>query len=68
MITERLAGLVDRADRTLAAVPSALPLLALRGISDGAEELSHVDDWRQYLHIIDEKLAAAIDLIEAAIL
>lgn len=24
-----------------------------------------VDDWRQYLHIIDEKLAAAIDLIEA---
>nr|WP_246132808.1 5'-methylthioadenosine/S-adenosylhomocysteine nucleosidase [Devosia ginsengisoli] len=42
-----------------------VPLLALRGISDGAEELSHVDDWRQYLHIIDEKLAAAIDLIEA---
>ena len=42
-----------------------LPLLALRGISDGAAELSHVDDWRQYLHIIDEKLASAIDLIEA---
>ena len=42
-----------------------LPLLALRGISDGAEDLNHVDDWRQYLHIIDEKLAAAIDLIEA---
>lgn len=42
-----------------------LPLLALRGISDGAEELSHVDDWRQYLHVIDEKLAGAIDLIEA---
>ncbi|MCR6672740.1 5'-methylthioadenosine/S-adenosylhomocysteine nucleosidase [Devosia ginsengisoli] len=42
-----------------------VPLLALRGISDGAEDLSHVDDWRQYLHIIDEKLAAAIDLIEA---
>lgn len=43
-----------------------VPLLALRGISDGADELSHVDDWRQYLHVIDEKLAAAVDLIEAA--
>ena len=42
-----------------------LPLLALRGISDGAAELGHVDDWTQYLHIIDEKLAAAVDLIEA---
>jgi adenosylhomocysteine nucleosidase len=43
-----------------------VPLLALRGISDGAAELAHVDDWRQYLHIIDEKLAGAIDLIEAS--
>ena len=41
-------------------------LLALRGISDGAEELGHVDDWTQYLHVIDEKLAAAVDLVEAA--
>jgi adenosylhomocysteine nucleosidase len=40
-------------------------LLALRGISDGADELGHVDDWKQYLHVIDEKLAAAVDLIEA---
>ncbi len=43
-----------------------IPLLALRGISDGAAELAHVSDWTQYLHIIDEKLAASIDLIEAA--
>lgn len=42
-----------------------VPLLALRGISDGAEELGHVGDWTQYLHIIDEKLAAAVDVIEA---
>lgn len=42
-----------------------VPLLALRGISDGAEELGHVDDWTQYLHIIDEKLADAVGLIEA---
>ena len=43
-----------------------VPLLALRGISDGVEELGHVNDWYQYLHIIDEKLATAVDLIEAA--
>ena len=41
-----------------------VPLIAIRGISDGATELGHVNDWRQYLHIIDEKLAAAVDLIE----
>ncbi|MCD1633721.1 5'-methylthioadenosine/S-adenosylhomocysteine nucleosidase [Martelella mediterranea] len=44
-----------------------LPLVALRGISDGKAELKHVDDWTQYLHIIDEKLAAAIDRLETAI-
>jgi adenosylhomocysteine nucleosidase len=44
-----------------------VPVLALRGISDGATKLGHVSDWRQYLHIIDEKLAAAVDLIEAEV-
>ena len=39
-----------------------LPLIGLRGISDGAAELSHVGDWTEYLHVIDEKLAAAVDL------
>lgn len=43
-----------------------VPLLALRGISDGTNELGHVDDWTRYLQIIDEKLAAAVHLIEAA--
>ena len=42
-----------------------LPLLALRGISDGKAELSQMADWTQYLHIIDEKLAAAVDRVEA---
>lgn len=42
-----------------------IPLIALRGISDGADELAHVGDWTQYLHVIDEKLAEAVDLIEA---
>ena len=44
-----------------------LPLVAIRGISDGTAELRHIGDWTQYLHIIDEKLAAAVDLLEAAI-
>lgn len=42
----------------------SLPLLALRGISDGVAELTGVHDWTQYLHIIDEKLAAVVDQIE----
>jgi adenosylhomocysteine nucleosidase len=44
-----------------------LPLVAVRGISDGAAELRHIDDWTRYLHIIDEKLAGAVDLLEAAV-
>lgn len=44
-----------------------LPLIGLRGISDGAEDLKHVDDWTQYLHVIDEKLAAAVDAVEKAV-
>ncbi|HET9537804.1 MAG TPA: 5'-methylthioadenosine/S-adenosylhomocysteine nucleosidase [Mesorhizobium sp.] len=45
-----------------------VPLVALRGISDGAAELKHVSDWTEYLHVIDEKLAASVDRLEAAIL
>jgi adenosylhomocysteine nucleosidase len=42
-------------------------MIGLRGISDGAADLKHVDDWRQYLHVIDEKLAASVDRLETAI-
>lgn len=42
-----------------------VPLLALRGISDGRAEVSRMADWTQYLHIIDQKLADAVDLVEA---
>lgn len=45
-----------------------IPLLGLRGISDGAEELNHIDDWTRYLDIIDEKLAAAILLLKNALI
>ncbi|MEJ6656047.1 MAG: 5'-methylthioadenosine/S-adenosylhomocysteine nucleosidase [Pseudomonas sp.] len=44
-----------------------VPLVALRGISDGKAELQHVDDWTEYLHVIDEKLAAAVDLLDVAL-
>lgn len=46
---------------------AGVPLFGLRGISDGASELQHVGDWTQYLHIIDEKLAHAVERLEAAI-
>lgn len=44
-----------------------IPLIGLRGISDGKAELKHVDDWTEYLHVIDEKLAAVIDALENAV-
>jgi adenosylhomocysteine nucleosidase len=39
-----------------------VPTIGLRGISDGRSELTRIDDWTEYLHIIDERLAAAIAL------
>ncbi|MBU2486637.1 MAG: 5'-methylthioadenosine/S-adenosylhomocysteine nucleosidase [Alphaproteobacteria bacterium] len=44
-----------------------VPVIGLRGISDGKAELSHIDDWTEYLHVIDEKLAQAVDRVEQAI-
>lgn len=44
-----------------------VPLVGLRGISDGAADLRHVGDWKEYLHVIDEKLAEAVTRLEQAI-
>lgn len=44
-----------------------LPLVALRGISDGDRELGSLADWTQYLSIIDVKLGEAVDHLESAI-
>ncbi|UUP18652.1 5'-methylthioadenosine/S-adenosylhomocysteine nucleosidase [Nitratireductor thuwali] len=43
-----------------------VPLVALRGISDGAAELRHVDDWTEYLEVVDEKLSTAVDRLAKA--
>jgi adenosylhomocysteine nucleosidase len=44
-----------------------VPLVGLRGISDGAAELTHVSDWTEYLHVVDENLAQAVDRLEGAL-
>ncbi len=44
-----------------------VPLVALRGISDGRADLKHVDDWTEYLHVIDERLADAVGRLDTAL-
>lgn len=38
-----------------------LPLVALRGVSDGKAELTGLHDWTSTLHLVDENLARALD-------
>lgn len=40
-----------------------IPLIGLRGVSDGAEDLRHLSDWTEALGEIDRELAAAVDLL-----
>ena len=44
-----------------------VPLVGLRGISDGDTDVDHIGDWLEYLHIVDERLAEAVQKLEAAI-
>ncbi len=44
-----------------------LPLIGLRGISDGVEELQHISGWTEYLHVIDRKLSDATDSLFTAL-
>ncbi|MFN4281442.1 MAG: 5'-methylthioadenosine/S-adenosylhomocysteine nucleosidase [Alphaproteobacteria bacterium] len=41
----------------------SLPMIGLRGVSDGRADLSGLHDWTEYLHILDEKLAAILDAL-----
>lgn len=45
----------------------AVPLMGLRGISDGPGELAHIHDWMGLLELLDERLAAAVDLLPDAL-
>ncbi len=44
-----------------------VPLVGLRGISDGAEELRHYDGWAALLPALDGHLAAAVDELAATL-
>lgn len=44
-----------------------VPLAGLRGVSDGAADLHHIDGWTEYLHVIDARLAHAVDRLIAAL-
>ena len=44
-----------------------IPIIGLRGITDGKSELSKYEDWADYLHIVDHKLAVDIDKFFAAV-
>jgi len=44
-----------------------VPVIGLRGITDGKTELSRYEDWADYLEIVDRKLAADIDRFFAAV-
>jgi len=44
-----------------------VPLIELRGISDGAEDLRHYRDWADCLPVIDRKLAEAVRALEIAL-
>jgi adenosylhomocysteine nucleosidase len=44
-----------------------VPMIGLRGISDGAADLNHIGDWTALLPLIDEKLAEAVTMLEDAL-
>lgn len=50
-----------------ACMRAAVPLIALRGISDGQADLTGLHDWTGYLPIVDANLAAALDSLETAL-
>jgi adenosylhomocysteine nucleosidase len=44
-----------------AAARFGVPMIGLRGVSDGRSDLTGLHDWTEVLHILDEKLALVID-------
>ncbi|NBB63993.1 5'-methylthioadenosine/S-adenosylhomocysteine nucleosidase [Pseudomonas sp. ODNR1LW] len=50
-----------------AAQTFGLPLVALRGVSDGGTELKALEDWTSTLHHVDQNLAIALDRLIAVL-
>jgi adenosylhomocysteine nucleosidase len=48
-----------------AAARFGVPVMGLRGISDGKADLTVLDDWTQTLSVVDRGLAEALDLLIA---
>ncbi len=48
-----------------AAAKFGVPVMGLRGISDGKADLTVLEDWTNTLSVIDEGLAEALDLLKA---
>ena len=48
-----------------AAARFGVPVMGLRGISDGKADLTVLEDWTKTLSVIDEGLAEALDLLKA---
>ena len=44
-----------------------VPMVGLRGISDGADPVSKYSDWTKYLEVIDQRLGDAVDVLEEAL-
>jgi adenosylhomocysteine nucleosidase len=47
-----------------AAARFGLPVIGLRGVSDGKADLTVLEDWTGTLGVIDQGLAEALDLLE----
>lgn len=45
----------------------SVPLIGLRGISDGVSELQHISGWTEYLHVVDRKLSYAVNALFTAL-
>jgi adenosylhomocysteine nucleosidase len=46
---------------------ASVPMIGLRGISDGAHPVDGLSDWTRYLSVIDQRLAESVDQLEAAL-
>ena len=44
-----------------------VPLMGLRGVSDGPGELDHIHGWMELLGLIDERLAQVVDMLPDAL-